>query len=52
MLVLRRFDCVLELTKNKVLARHIQLKTSGKVKSPDVILTAIAKDRHSYARVW
>jgi len=45
MTVLRRFDCVLELTKDKVLAKHAQLEASGKVKNPDATLNAIAKDK-------
>ena len=44
MTVLRRFDCVLELTKDKVLKKHKQLEASGKVKNPDATLNAIAKD--------
>ncbi len=44
MTVLRRFDCVLEQTKDKVLAKHAQLEASGKVKNPDATLNKIAKD--------
>lgn len=43
MTVLRRFDCVLEPTKQAVLKRHARLK-DGKVKNFDPILNDIAKD--------
>ena len=43
MTVLRRFDCVLEPTKQAVLKRHARLKDS-KVKNFDPILNDIAKD--------
>ncbi len=43
MVVLRRFDCVLAPTKQKVLKRYDQLK-EGKVKELDPILNEIAKD--------
>lgn len=41
MTVLRRFDCVLEGTKDKVVKRHQQLK-EGKVKNMDPILNKVA----------
>lgn len=41
--VLRRFDCVLEETKNKVLKRYEKLK-DGKVKDMDKILNRVAGD--------
>lgn len=43
MTVLRRFDCVLEPTKQAVLKRHARLKDT-KVKNFDPILNEIAKD--------
>ena len=49
MTVLRRFDCVLELTKDKVLKKHKQLEASGKVKNPDATLNAIARDEDGRA---
>ncbi len=44
MTVLRRMDCVLEPTKEKVLARYEQLKGS-KVKNPEPILNRLAGQR-------
>jgi len=43
MTVLRRFDCVLERTKMKVVKRFEQLK-QGKVKELDPILNKVAGD--------
>src|SRR5258705_10641587 len=43
MTVLRRFDCVLEPTKQAVLKRHARVKDS-KIKNFDPILNDIAKD--------
>ena len=45
MTVLRRFDCVLALSKDLVLQRHASLEASGKVTNPDSTLNAIAKDK-------
>jgi len=42
--VLRRFDCVLANTKEKVLAAHAKLEASGKLKDLDPTLNRIAKD--------
>ncbi len=44
MTVLRRFDCVLEHTKEKVLASHSKLVSSGKLTNLDPTLNKIAKD--------
>src|ERR1700757_282877 len=44
MTVLRRFDCVLEPTKQAVLKRFKQMK-GGKVKNYDPTLNGLAKDR-------
>ncbi len=44
MTVLRRFDCVLELTKEKVLQTHAKLIASGKLTNLDPTLNKIAKD--------
>jgi len=45
MTVLRRFDCVLEHTKEQVVKKHAQLEASGKVKNPDATLNSLAKDK-------
>lgn len=44
MTVLRRFDCVLEHSKEKVLKKHAQLQAVGKVKNVDATLNALATD--------
>ena len=44
MTVLRRFDCVLEHSKEKVLKKYAQLQASGKVKNVDATLNALATD--------
>ncbi len=44
MTVLRRFDCVLAHTKDKVLATHDKLVASGKLTNLDPTLNKIAKD--------
>ncbi|MGK7872305.1 MAG: N-6 DNA methylase [Xenococcaceae cyanobacterium] len=46
MTVLRRFDCVLELTKPQVLKKYEQLEASGKIKNMDATLNAFAKDKN------
>lgn len=46
MVVLRRFDCVLEHSKSKVLAKYKALEAAGKVKDVDPILNALAKDEN------
>ena len=46
MTVLRRFDCVLELTKPQVLKKYEQLEASGKIKNVDATLNAFAKDKN------
>jgi type I restriction enzyme M protein len=44
MTVLRRFDCVLELTKPQVFKKYEQLEASGKIKNVDATLNAFARD--------
>ena len=44
MTVLRRFYCVLEHSKEKVLKKYAQLQASGKVKNVDATLNALATD--------
>jgi type I restriction enzyme M protein len=44
--VLRRLDCVLEPTKQKVLDRHAALKAAGSIKDMEPILNRVA--RHSF----
>jgi type I restriction enzyme M protein len=48
--VLRRFDCVLEMSKPQVLKKYDQLKASGKDKDVDAVrdavLNAVAKDKN------
>ncbi|MEQ1750360.1 MAG: class I SAM-dependent DNA methyltransferase [Prosthecobacter sp.] len=44
MTVLRRFDCVLEYSKAKVLKKYEQLQVVGKVKNVDATLNALATD--------
>lgn len=45
MTVLRRFDCVLEGSKDAVLRKAAQIESSGKVKNPDATLNSVAKDK-------
>jgi len=46
MTVLRRFDCVLELTKPQVLKKYEQLEAVGKIKNVDATLNTFAKDKN------